>query len=410
LGRIELKVIIVGLGYVGLPIAIQAAQAGHDVLGFDLSEKRISQLLDTSSLDADVDRNELLEVLSKNKLSLTSNLGKIPPNSIIVIAVPTPLTENRMPDLRALKLASEMIAASVSDSSLIINESTSYIGTLRDLIKPTIENNTKAQNLKYAVAPERIDPGNENWNINTTPRVISGLTEEAASEAVKFYSSFCLRVHRVSSAEIAEASKLFENTFRLVNIALVNELSKVADKMGLKASEIIEAAATKPFGFMPFWPSIGVGGHCIPVDPTYLNYSVQKFGTEFNFINLANSINSMVPENVIVRIEESLGFGLKNKRVQIAGISYKPNVSDLRESPALTLIEMLKLRGAIVTWHDPVVNEHNFEMSTPISKEIDLGLIITPHENIDFSIWINAGTKVIDLSSNPEIHGWPKYL
>ena len=405
-----MKVVVVGLGYVGLPLAMQAASVGHQVIGFDVNEERIGQLSNSnSSIFANSSPN-LSKVLSEGKLHLTSHLDKIPEGSIVVIAVPTPLTKNRMPNLVALNQACEFIAENISDNSLIINESTSYIGTLRNLIQPNIENKTTAKNLKYAVAPERIDPGNLYWDIKNTPRIVSGLSEEATEQAIKFYAEFCEQVHRVSSPEIAEASKLFENTFRLVNIGLVNELSYVFNKMGWSAHEIIQAAATKPFGFMPFWPSVGVGGHCIPVDPIYLNFSADNGGVGFEFINLASNSNSSQPERIIGLIEERLGFRLYNKRVQVVGLSYKPNTPDLRESPVITLIDLLKLKGAIVTWHDPIVKEYNSEKSSPLSTEIDLGLIVTPHDVIDLSIWDNTDLPIIDLSSGPKTHGWPKFL
>jgi UDP-N-acetyl-D-glucosamine dehydrogenase len=262
----------------------------------------------------------------------------------------------------------------------------------------------------YAVAPERIDPGNSKWDMKNTPRVIAGLDDIASQITIKFYSKFCNQIHIASKPEIAEAAKLFENTFRQVNIALVNELSNIAYSIGFSTHETIRAASTKPFGFMPFFPSIGVGGHCIPVDPSYLAFSAESVGTDAKFINLANITNSAMPKIIAERIKITLDGNLSGKKIQIAGITYKPNISDLRESPALDLINELKSLGAIVTWYDPFISKYNDQQSSELSLDIDLGLIVTPHDQINFSIWKKSGVKVLDLSANSKNYGWPKFL
>jgi UDP-N-acetyl-D-glucosamine dehydrogenase len=309
-----------------------------------------------------------------------------------------------------LESACTLISSIIIDNSLVINESTSYIGTLRNLIRPTIERLSSAKNISYAAAPERIDPGNTQWGIHNTPRVISGLDDLSTQMASNFYANFSGQSHTVSKPEVAEAAKLFENTFRQVNIALVNELSNVANKMNFSTHETIEAAATKPFGFMPFLPSIGVGGHCIPVDPSYLSFSAESVGVEAKFINLANEVNSSMPIVITERIKSHLAGDINGKRIQIAGITYKPNISDLRESPALELISELKNKGAIVSWHDPFVSNYEGQSSMALTSEIDLGLIVTPHDQIDFSIWKKANIKVLDLSANSNNYGWPKFI
>jgi UDP-N-acetyl-D-glucosamine dehydrogenase len=262
----------------------------------------------------------------------------------------------------------------------------------------------------YASAPERIDPANKDWNLGNTPRIIGGLTKEATEKASDFYSSFCAKIHRVSSPEVAEAAKLFENTFRQINIALANEFSLIASALGFSTNEAITAASTKPFGFMPFFPSIGVVGHCIPVDPSYLSYAAKEVGIRANFIELANKTNLSMSKHVTEKISEYLDQPLSNLRIQVAGIAYKPDVADIRESPALTLISELRSKGAKVCWNDPLVGQWKGETSTPLDPKIGLGLIVTPHKKIDLKVWKNANTRVLDLSANSENYGWPKFL
>ena len=332
------NVIVVGQGYVGLPLSVNAAKSGYKVYGFDISNEKIDQLKKGHTDSPEIKKNDLLRLQKKGKIEFTSTIPKLNEQSIIVIAVPTPLDSNRKPDLSMLVNACELVARVIVDNSLVVNESTSYIGTLRDLIKPTIDKLSSAKDIMYAVAPERIDPGNTKWGMKNTPRVIAGLDDTATQMAVKFYSKFCSKIHIASKPEVAEAAKLFENTYRQVNIALVNELSNIADVIGFSTHETITAASTKPFGFMPFYPSIGVGGHCIPVDPSYLSFSAESVGADAKFINLANITNSSMPKIIAERIKVILGRSLSGKKIQIAGITYKPNISDLRESPALDLI------------------------------------------------------------------------
>ena len=404
------NVIVVGQGYVGLPLAVNAAKAGYKVYGFDTSNLKIDELKNGITDSPEVEKSELLLLQKKGKIKFTSTIPKFDSPSIIVIAVPTPLDSNRKPDLTMLMNACEVVAKIIVDNSLIINESTSYIGTLRNLIKPTISQLSSAKNIMYAVAPERIDPGNIKWSLKNTPRVISGLGEVATRVTVDFYSRFCNSLHIAPEPEVAEAAKLFENTFRQVNIALVNELSNIANLIGFSTYETIKAASTKPFGFMPFYPSIGVGGHCIPVDPSYLAFSAESAGIEAKFINLANLTNSSMPKIIAARISVIFDGDLKGKRIQIAGITYKPNISDIRESPALELMKLLTDLGAKVSWCDPYIKRYNGQSSNELDTDIDLGLIITPHEKINFSIWKNARIKVLDLSANLNYYGWPKFL
>lgn len=402
--------VIIGLGYVGLPLAISAAKSGHKVCGYDTNKEKILDLKRGQSFIPEISSEELTTLLSNGQIRFTSELVKQDEKTTFIIAVPTPLDSDKSPDLTMLKQACEAVAKVVVDDCLIINESTSFIGTLRNLIKPIIDLQSQIVTLKYAAAPERIDPGNKVWFIKNTPRIISGITNEAKEEAVAFYGQFCDELYEVSTPEVAEAAKLFENSFRQVNIALVNELAQIADKLNFSTHETIMAAASKPFGFMPFFPSVGVGGHCIPVDPSYLSYSAKLAGIDAKFINLANQVNSSMPKIISERIKVYLGGDLTGKTVQIAGISYKPDIADLRESPALDLIKELTNAGAKVTWHDPVVVNYKGQQSMALTAGIDLGLIVTPHSQINFSIWKKADVRVLDLSANSNNYGWPKFL
>ncbi len=404
-----MKVAIFGQGYVGLTLSIAASQAGHKIIGFDINKNLITELLSGSTYVPGIDPKKLSELVKSGQYLPTNDFSDVQGAEILILAVPTPLDESRNPDLSLLKSVSELIAQKFANNALIVNESTSYPGTLRNVIKPILDK-SKLAVFQFASAPERVDPGNNKWILKNTPRVISGLDSEATNKTIEFYSTFCMEIYRAPSAEVAEASKIFENTFRQINIALVNEFSEIAHKIGFSAHEAIKAAATKPFGFMPFFPSIGVGGHCIPVDPTYLSYISKEFGMEAQFINLANAVNSSRPRKIALRIQDELGGSLLNKNIQIAGIAYKPDVSDLRESPAIELIEELIGLGAKVSWFDPLVKDCNNLKSEPLDPNADIGLIVTPHSQIDFSIWKKANVRVLDLSANSINYGWPKFL
>ncbi len=380
-----MKVAIIGQGYVGSALGIAAHKSGHDVLGIEIDEKRRSEL--ASSIGYPV----------------TADYSSVQGSDVVVIAVPTPLNEKREPDLTFLESACKSLAEVLKSSVLVVNESTSYPGTLRNVIAPIL-----GDGHLYAAAPERIDPANEKWGIENTPRLVSGLSSEATSKALDFYRSFCKEVVTVSTPEVAEAAKLFENTFRQVNIALVNEFAQIAQALDISTFETLGAAATKPYGFMPFLPSIGVGGHCIPVDPSYLSFAAEKVGVEASFINLANKVNASMPEYLTGRISELLGGSVSGKTIQVAGISYKADVADTRESPALKLISLLRGAGAKVSWHDQVVDEWNGESSTPLSS-VDLGVIATAHDGVDYSAWKNRKTMVIDVSTSSNTR-WPKFL
>ena len=404
-----MKISIIGQGYVGLTISIGAANAGHEVIGFDINRELIQNLINGLTFVPGISKDTLLELQSSRRLIFSNKKTDFSDSEVVIIAVPTPLTNTGDPDLGFLSSAALMVAENLRANSLIINESTSYPGTLRNLIKPIFDSNSEYQ-FEFASAPERVDPGNFKWELKNTPRVISGLTGTATEKAANLYKSFCDNVVIVSSPEVAEAAKLFENTFRQVNIALVNEFAQIAHALKFSSQEAITAAATKPFGFMSFYPSIGVGGHCIPVDPSYLSYAAKNVGIKTEFINIANQINLNMVSYVVDRIKREMSNSIKGLRIQIAGISYKSNISDLRESPALNLISELEKFGASVQWFDPLVDLELQGRSDDLVTDIDLGLIVTPHAVIDFSIWKKANVKVLDLSADSKNYGWPKFL
>jgi UDP-N-acetyl-D-glucosamine dehydrogenase len=392
-----MKVAIIGQGYVGLTIAAFASKA-HQVIGFDNNQKVVDQLNSGISHIEGVNGDDLKSAITLNNYYATTLGSDISDAEIVVIAVPTPLDANRKPDLSYIESACKTIAENVNRKILVINESTSFPGTIRTFIKPLIDelSETKIEHL-YAISPERVDPGRTDWNQKNTPRLFSGLTKEATDKTREFYSSFCDELVEVSSPEIAEAAKLFENTFRQVNIALVNEFAQIADALGIPVHETLEAANTKPYGFMKFNPSAGVGGHCIPVDPSYLSFAANQKGIAATFIDLANKVNLDMPKYVVSRIEKDNGGSLKGKSVQVIGVAYKPNVADVRETPAALVIEELKSRGATVSWHDPVVHTWGSSKSQTLGGS-DIAVLITRHSIFKESDLLSASPYVFDTT------------
>jgi UDP-N-acetyl-D-glucosamine dehydrogenase len=315
----------------------------------------------------------------EGRYKATTNGADIKGSDIIVIAVPTPLTKDRKPDMSFIESACKTIAENIDRPVLVINESTSFPGTVRNFIKPLIEKLSvnKFEHL-YAISPERVDPGRGDYNQKNTPRLYAGLTQDASEKTREFYSSFCDQLVEVSSPEVAESAKLFENTFRQVNIALVNEFAQIAHKLGISVHETLDAANTKPYGFMKFTPSAGVGGHCIPVDPTYLAFVADQLGAPSTFIERANEVNLEMPKYIVDRVEAANGGSLHGKSVLVVGVAYKPNVADVRETPAEIVIQELRKRGAIVAWHDDVVGSWQGETSSPLAGA-DIAIVVTLH-------------------------------
>jgi UDP-N-acetyl-D-glucosamine dehydrogenase len=393
-----MKLAIIGQGYVGLPLALSFAQKGISVIGFDIDKNRIKKLnLGVSHIE-DVSNEELSKAIADKKYVASSEESDISECDAIIIAVPTPLDDNRNPDLSFVISASEIVGRSLIKSALIVNESTSYPGTLRDIIAKTVANNSKngCKHL-FAVSPERVDPGNKNWKISNTPRLVAGLTPEATKRTKELYGQICENIIEVSSPEVAESAKLFENTFRQVNIALVNEFAMIMNAMGIPANEAIDAAATKPYGFMKFSPGLGVGGHCIPVDPSYLAYVASEAGIQPRFIELANKVNLQMPESIVGIVKAENGGSLKGKLILVCGVSYKPNVADTRETPAKLLIAELEAEGATVFWHDPVVKCWNGQNSVSLGEVKYDAIIITLHHDIfDYQTILDSSDYVFD--------------
>ena len=392
-----MKVSIIGQGYVGLTISVFAAEH-HEVIGFDKNQSVVDALNSGSSHIEGVESADLAKWIHGGRYMATTAASEIAGSDVVVIAVPTPLTKDRKPDLTYVVAACKTIGENLKTPALIINESTSFPGTVRNLIKPEIEKYSAGSvDHMYAVSPERVDPGRTDWNQKNTPRLYAGLTPKASRAVRDFYSTFCDNLVEVSSPEVAEAAKLFENTFRQVNIALVNEFAQIAHALGISVYETLDAAATKPYGFMKFMPSAGVGGHCIPVDPSYLADTAARVGVPATFIERANEVNLEMAKYVVDRISTDNGGSLKGKSVQVVGVAYKPNVADVRETPAELVIEELKKAGATVTWSDDLVSKWMGEASSPLGGS-DIAVVVTLHSVTDAAAVLKSAPYVFDTT------------
>jgi UDP-N-acetyl-D-glucosamine dehydrogenase len=400
-----MRVAVIGQGYVGLTISIGAVNAGHDVIGIDLSKNLVESLISGKSHIEGIDDSDVATAMASGQYRPSMDYALMGGVDIVVIAVPTPLNEIGQPDLKILESAAKSVGKWLKNKTLIVNESTSHPGTLRSLIRPIIEAESPLDHM-YAISPERVDPGNERFGTRNTPRIVGGLTDEARDRAIEFYRSFCDEVVATSSAEVAEAAKLLENTFRFINIGLVNEFTKIMNEMGIPSDEVIAAARTKPYGFMPFHPNVGIGGHCIPVDPIYLQAKAKELGIESRYIALSEAINEEMPGYVVGRLVSLFG-DLKGKRVQVFGVSYKADVADTRETPASAVVSILKSRGAVVSWHDPLVRNWNGEESSPVDKDADLGLVLVAHKKLDLG---GFSAPVYTINPNSKFPNWRPLL
>jgi UDP-N-acetyl-D-glucosamine dehydrogenase len=368
------------------------------VVGFDLNSAVVAQLNKGISHIEGVDSADIQQAIAAGNYRATTDGADIAGSEIVVIAVPTPLDKDRKPDLTYIDSACKVIGENLEAAALIINESTSFPGTIRNYIKPAIEKYSKHKlDHQYAISPERVDPGREDFNQKNTPRLYAGLTPEATARTREFYSSFCDNLVEVSSPEVAEAAKLFENTFRQVNIALVNELAQISHALGIDVRETLDAAGTKPYGFMKFAPSAGVGGHCIPVDPSYLADVAEKAGVTATFIQRANEVNLEMPRYIAQRVAKDNGGSLKGKSVVVVGVAYKPNVADTRETPAELLIDALEDLGAQVSWSDPVVGSWHGKDSVALGGA-EIAVVVTKHDVVSAAEILKSAPYVFDTT------------
>ncbi|MGH2835854.1 MAG: nucleotide sugar dehydrogenase [Solirubrobacteraceae bacterium] len=397
---------VVGLGYVGLPLVVAFAEAGEEVIAVDVDQRKVDSICAGESYVEDIPSEQLRAVLPK--IHASSHYSPLARTEAIIVCVPTPLTENREPDLGPLEASTEALAQVVQEGQLVVLESTTYPGTTRDLLVPMIERHSSlkvGENVNVAFSPERVDPGRTDFTLRNTPKVIGGITEVCTERAAELYGRVCENIQRVSTPEAAEMTKLLENIFRSVNIALVNEMAMVADSMGIDIWEVVDAASTKPYGFMRFEPGPGMGGHCLPVDPFYLTWRAREFQMSTEFIELAGKINQQMPHYCVERIELALNDvtkPIRGSKIAVLGVAYKGGIGDIRESPALRIIEVLKKRGANLFYHDTYVPElRNLGLrSADLAQALDGAdavVLVTAHPGIDHHQIARDAALFVDL-------------
>lgn len=400
---------IMGLGYVGLPLACEFAAAGFSVTGFEVDPSKVKSLLTGRSYIGDISSRRIQELVKRKTLTATTDFAKLRAMDAIIVCVPTPLNKTKDPDITFIDQATRKIAKILRKGQLIVLESTTYPGTTREQVLPTLEASglKVGQDFFLAFSPERIDPGNKHFTLPNTPKVVGGITPNCKTLSVTLYSQVIQKVVPVSSAEAAELTKLLENTFRAVNIGLVNEVMMICDKLGLSVWEVIEAAATKPYGFMPFYPGPGLGGHCIPIDPLYLSWKMKSLNFAARFIDLAGEVNSHMPDFTVQKIARALNSrrkAIKGSHIVVLGVAYKANVTDVRESPALDVIHLLMQMGARVSYHDPFVPSIRVDVHTlksrPYSRALlqsaDVVVITTAHQVFNGADILKNSKLVVD--------------
>ena len=397
---------IIGQGYVGLPLAMAAVDAGWTVIGVDNFEAKVAQINSGSSPVEDISDTQLQAALSKGAYTATTDFSAVSQASVITICVPTPLDDKREPDLTLLRSAATGIAAYVSNETLVVNESTSYPGTLRDIIIPIVTSLKPKESVSvhFASAPERVNPGDPVWNQKNTPRLVGAIDAASQVKALAFYESICDATVSVSTPEVAEAAKLLENTFRLVNIALINEFTQLCAASGINVHKVIDAASSKPYGFMPFRPGVGVGGHCIPVDPLYLTWWARQNGQQADFVESADSINHAMPKYVAERALGMVDASIRNPKVLLLGVAYKPGVGDVRETPVSELRDHLMAQGAEVAWADPLVVTWEGSKPVDLGWECDIAILATKQPGMDIDALIARGIRILDCTNSLENH------
>jgi UDP-N-acetyl-D-glucosamine dehydrogenase len=401
------RVGIVGLGYVGLPLAVEFAKAGFQVTGIDLDEKKTRRVNDGDSYVLDVPSSTLGPLVKAGKLHATADFDVVEKLDTINICVPTPLRKTKDPDMSYIVSACQQIALRLHSGMLIILESTTYPGTTEELVRPrlTLPGLEAGRDFFLCFSPERVDPGNPKYQTSNIPKVVGGCTPACTQMGRLFYEQALERIVPVSSTQVAEMVKLLENTFRMINIGLANEMALMCDRMGINVWEVVDAAATKPFGFMPFYPGPGLGGHCIPIDPFYLSWKTKQAGIEARFIELAGHINGQMPHFVVDKVQNALndaGKPVKGSRIHIMGVAYKRDIDDLRESPALDVILLLQRRGAVVSYSDPHVptlQRDGLELAASpedAAAEADCVVIITDHAAFDYRALVDRSRLIVD--------------
>jgi UDP-N-acetyl-D-glucosamine dehydrogenase len=396
---------VIGLGYVGLPLAVAFAEQGCEVIAVDVDPRKIEAIESGDSYIEDIPSEQLRGVA--DRIHASTHYARLAKADAVIVCVPTPLTPNREPDLGPLLDSTRVLAEVLQQDQLVVLESTTYPGTTRERVVPLLEESGLAagRDFHLAFSPERVDPGRTDFTLRTTPKVIGGLTGACADRAEQLYGMVCDTLVRVSTPEAAELTKLLENIFRSVNIALVNELAMLTDRMGIDIWEVVDAAATKPYGFMPFSPGPGMGGHCLPVDPFYLSWRAREFDMTTEFIELAGQVNQQMPYHCVALTQRALndaGLPVKGARIAVLGVSYKPGVGDIRESPALKILELLRDLGADLRYHDPhVPSLAEFDLrSLPLEEALadtDLAMIVTAHPSVDHELVSRRARLVVDL-------------
>lgn len=410
------RVGVIGLGYVGLPLLTEFARSGFNAVGFEVDQAKVAEINAGRSYIGDVSSQLVKESVDAGRLQATSDFDRLADCDAIIICVPTPLRKTKEPDVSFILAAAEEIKNRLRRGQLVILESTTYPGTTDEVLLPMLEETGLKldEDLLLAFSPERVDPGNPQFQTHNIPKVVGGVTEDSTETAAYLYSQVVKEVHGVSSARVAEAAKLLENTFRAVNIGMANEMARLCYALGIDTWEVIHAAATKPFGFMPFYPGPGIGGHCIPLDPHYLSWKARQHGFDSRFIGLAEEVNSRMPEHVVQLVSDGLNDNRKamnGARVLLLGVAYKKDIDDVRESPALSIIDRLRSKGCEVHYHDPFVNELRFddahtegsgaplqsvELSDAEIKAADCVVIVTNHSGVDYGRVISLAGLVVD--------------
>jgi len=400
---------VVGLGYVGLPLAVEFAKAGFNVIGYDVSQRVVDLLNEGKSHIQDVPASDVAALVKAKKFSATTDEARLDEADAISIAVPTPLGKTRDPDMSYVQAAASTVARHAHTGLLVVLESTTYPGTTREVIMPAFTGRgcVVGEDVFLAFSPERVDPGNPTYHTKNTPKVVGGITPACTDVAVALYESCIDTVVRVSSTETAELVKLLENTFRSVNIGMVNEMAIVCDKLGVDVWEVIDAAATKPFGYMKFTPGPGIGGHCIPLDPHYLAWKMRTLNYKTRFVDLASEINSQMPAFVVEKVSLALNADKKpvnGSKILVLGVAYKRDIDDVRESPALDVIRLLEEHGAVVAFHDPFIStiredghlRHGVDLTPELVDGSDAVVVVTDHRSVDYQLVMNHATLIVD--------------